>query len=269
MTLPSGFVDLHAHVLPGIDDGPPDMPTAVALLRAAADGGTAAIVATTHSAEVLQFGFDAAAMQARLAAVQAAAQAAGVAITVAYGTEIFLENDSVQRLREGRLFPLNQTRHVLIEPPFGALPLYLDQALFELQTNGYIPIMAHPERNAEVQDQPRRLEEWAARGALIQMSAASLLGGFGRAAQRTAKLAVGRRLCHLIASDAHDPVRRPPMLRPAYDAVAREFGADVAQALFVTYPAAVFADRALSLPEPLPLEPATTSGLFRRLLGRS
>lgn len=269
MTLPSGFVDLHAHVLPGIDDGPPDLATSVALLRAAADGGTAAIVATTHSAEVLQMGFDAAAMEARMAEVQAAAQEAGVAIEVAYGAEIFVESDSVQRLTEGRLFPLHHTRYVLIEPPFGALPLYLNQALFELQTNGYIPILAHPERNSEVQEQPRRLEEWAARGAFIQMSAASLLGGFGRAAQRTAKLAIGRRLCHVIASDAHDPVRRPPMLRPAYDAVAREFGAATAQALFVTHPAAVYAGQMLHPPEPLPLEPATTSGLFRRLLGRS
>jgi protein-tyrosine phosphatase len=269
VTLLPGFVDLHTHIIPALDDGPPDMETSVALVRAAANGGTGVLVATSHSAEVLQTGGGQAGMQARLEEVQRAVAAAAINVSLLLGCEIYLEPDTPAHLQQQRLFPLNHSRYVLVELPFQALPIYLDQTLFALQTAGYVPVIGHPERNAQVQREPERLFEWVTRGALLQLSAASLAGGFGRGAARVARLAITHRLCHAVASDAHDPAHRPPDLQPTFARLREEYGEDVAHALLDVQPRAIVEDRPLVVPEPLPLPARGEGGALRRLFGRT
>lgn len=268
MSLLSGFVDLHTHILPALDDGPVDLETSVALVRAAADAGTGVMVATSHSAEVLQSGGGQPDMEARLDTVRQAVTAAGIHVSLLLGTEIFLEPNTPGRLKERAVFPLNGSRYVLVELPFQALPIYLDQTLFTLQTDGYIPIVAHPERNRQVQREPEKLFDWVTRGALVQMSAASLAGGYGRAAARVCRLAIAHHLCHAVASDAHDPLARPPTLQPAFAHLSAEFGRDVATALLDHQPRAIVEDRLLDLPDPLPLHADDEGHVLRRLFGR-
>ena len=269
MSLLPGFVDLHTHIIPALDDGPADMDTAVALVRAAASGGTGVLVATSHSAEVLEQGGGQAGMLARLEEVKRAVAAAAINVSLLLGCEIYLEPDTLAHLQHQKLFPLNQSRYVLVELPFQALPIYLDQTIFSLQTAGYVPIIGHPERNAQVQREPERLFDWVTRGALLQMSAASLAGGFGRGAARVARLAISHHLCHAIASDAHDPAHRPPQLRPTFERLREEYGEAVAHALLDVQPRAIVEDRPLLVPEPLPLPTPGEGGAFRRLFGRT
>ena len=268
MSLLPGFVDIHTHIIPAFDDGPADMATAVALVRAAVAGGTGVLVSTSHSAEILQHADGFAGMQARLAAVQEAVAAEGIPASLLLGSEIYLEPDTPERLKQRQLFSLNGSRYVLIELPFQALPIYVDQTLFTLQTDGYIPVIGHPERNAQVQREPERLYDWVAHGALLQCSAASLTGGFGRAAARVCRLAITHGLCHVIASDAHDPSRRSPHLQTTFEQIRDEFGPDVARALLDDQPRAMVEDRRLDLAEPLPIQARPEGGLFRRLFGR-
>lgn len=268
MSLPPGFVDLHTHVIPAFDDGPADMPTAMALLRTAVAGGSGVLVATSHSEEVLQHGGGIAGMQARLDAVRMAADEGGVAVTLLLGCEIYLEPDTPDRLRRQELWPLNGSRYVLVELPFQALPIYVDQALFALQTDGYVPVIAHPERNAQVQQEPERLFAWVTRGALVQISAASLTGGFGRAAARVSRLAISHGLCHVVASDAHDPRTRSPHLQRTFELIREEFGAATASALLDTQPRAIVENRQLDLIEPVPFPSGSEGGVLRRLFGR-
>jgi protein-tyrosine phosphatase len=263
-----GFVDLHTHIIPALDDGPADLETSVALVRAAAAGGTGVLVATSHSAEVLQSGGGEAGMAARLAMVREAVAAAGIDISLLLGTEVYLEPDTPDRLKERAVLPLNGSRYVLVELPFQALPLYLEQTLFALQADGRIPVIAHPERNVQVQREPEKLFDWVTRGALVQMSAASLAGGYGRAATRVCRLAIGHHLCHAVASDAHDPVTRPPTLQPAFAHLSADYGPAVATALLDEQPRAIVEDRPLALPDPLPLRAGADGNVFQRLFGR-
>jgi protein-tyrosine phosphatase len=263
-----GFVDLHTHIIPALDDGPADLETSVALVRAAAAGGTGVLVATSHSAEVLQSGGGEAGMAARLAMVREAVAAAGIDVSLLLGTEVYLEPDTPDRLKERAVLPLNGSRYVLVELPFQALPLYLEQTLFALQADGRIPVIAHPERNVQVQREPEKLFDWVTRGALVQMSAAILAGGYGRAATRVCRLAIGHHLCHAVASDAHDPVTRPPTLQPAFAHLSADYGPAVATALLDEQPRAIVEDRPLALPDPLPLRAGADGNVFQRLFGR-
>ncbi|MGI8916167.1 MAG: tyrosine-protein phosphatase [Chloroflexota bacterium] len=267
-TLLPGYVDLHTHILPALDDGPADLDTSIALVRAAAAGGSGVLVATSHSEEVLQHGGGGTAMAARLDEVRQAVALAGINVSLLLGSEIYLEPDTPARLRRQELLPLNGSRYVLVELPFQALPIYVDQTLFALQTEGYVPVIAHPERNAQVQREPEKLYTWVTHGALVQLSAISLLGGLGRAAARVCRLAITHHLCHAIASDAHDPLTRPPALQPAFVRLRDEFGPAVAQALLDDQPRAIVEDRPLDLPEPLPIEANSDGNVFWRLFGR-
>ena len=268
MTLRPGAVDLHTHVLPALDDGPPDLETAVALARAAAADGTGVLLATSHSAEVLQYRLDRGALERRADEVRRALAGQGVEVTLLVGVEIYLESDTVGKLKRGELSTLNGTRYVLAEPPFEMLPLYFDEVLFQLQAAGYVPVVAHPERNVAVQREPHRLYEWVNRGALVQVSAPSVMGQFGRTAQRVARLAIARRWTQVVASDAHDPIRRPPHLREARDFIVKEHGAELARTLVDDFPRAIVENRDVAADEPLPPEEERDGGFLRRLLGR-
>jgi protein-tyrosine phosphatase len=268
VSLLPGFVDLHTHIIPALDDGPADLETSVALVRAAAAGGTGVLVATSHSAEVVQSGGGSPGMEARLATVREAVAAAGINVSLLLGTEVYLEPDTPDRLKQRAVLPLNGSRYVLVELPFQALPLYLEQTLFALQADCYIPLIAHPERNAQVQHEPEKLFDWVTRGALVQMSAASLTGGYGRAAARVCRLAIGHHLCHAVASDAHDPVTRPPTLQPAFAHLSADYGPAVATALLDEQPRAIVEDRSLAVPDPVPLQAGATGNVFQRLFGR-
>lgn len=268
MSLPFGFVDIHSHVIPNLDDGPAELETAVALVRAASDGGTAVLVATGHSEEIIQTGGGRDAMERRLHTVREAVADAGIAITLLLGAEIYLESDTPARLQRGEVFPINGSRYILVELPFQALPIYLDQTLFQLQTAGYVPVIAHPERSAPIQVDPQPLYDWVTRGSLVQISAASLTGGFGRAAARVARLAVSHHLCHAVASDAHDPVHRAPLLAPAFALLRDEFGLEVARSLLVIQPRAIVENATLSPADPQPIQPESNGGFFQRFFRR-
>ena len=268
MTLRPGAVDLHTHVLPALDDGPPDMETAVALARTAAADGTGVLLATSHSAEVLQYRLDRAALERRADEVRRALAGQGIEVTLLVGVEIYVEADTVGKLKRGELSTLNGSRYVLAEPPFEMLPLYFDEVLFQLQAAGYVPVVAHPERNAAVQREPRRLFDWVNRGALVQVSAPSVMGHFGRAARRVARLAIARRWAQVVASDAHDPIHRPPRLGEVRDLIAKEHGAELARKVVDDYPRAIVEDRVVVAEHARPPGDEREGGLLRRLWGR-
>jgi protein-tyrosine phosphatase len=189
---------------------------------AAADG-VEWLVATPHVMEgVYEHGPDAIARA--VDELNRQVTAAGLGVQVVPGGEVYLGPQLGACARAGRLPTLGgRGRHVLVEFPQHQLPLYTDQALFELMLAGFTPIIAHPERNAELAADPERLEAFIARGMLVQVNAPSLLGAYGRLVQRTAERYLRRGWVHFIASDAHSP-QRPPVLTAALQRAARLIG---------------------------------------------
>jgi protein-tyrosine phosphatase len=239
------MIDLHFHCLPGIDDGPAAWEDSVALCRAAADEGTTTIVATPHVLRDAWINDD---PQARNALVLKLNTLLGGTPAVLPGCEYFLSSDAVELVERGEWGPLttlNRSRYLLLEFPPGELLVGTEGILHELALIGVTPIIAHPERSRTLSDDPAVLEDLVERGALVQVTAASVLGEFGAGPLAASAEFFRRGLVHLVASDAHSLLRRPPRLAAARRRVRREWGEEVEIGIFDSNPLAVIRSRAL------------------------
>jgi protein-tyrosine phosphatase len=239
-------IDLHFHCLPGIDDGPEDWEDAVELCRAAASEGTDTIVATPHVLRGAWVNADPDARDALILRLNTMLEGAPAILP---GCEYFLSSDAVELVERGRWSPLtglNRTRYLLLELPAGEIPSNTAGIFHELSLLGITPVVAHPERNRFLSDEPSKLEDLVARGALTQLTAGSLLGDFGDRPVEACEEFFRRGLVHLVASDAHSVDLRPPRLAAARQHVLANWGRQAEQGLFETNP------RALLLSEPLP-----------------
>ena len=209
------MIDLHSHVLPGVDDGPADLDGALAICRAAAEDGIDVLAATPH-VRAHDYPTTADQMEAALASLAAAA---GDVVRLVPGGELDFGELS-RPVEELRRFALaGNPRYLLVETPYLGWPLDIADRLFGLRASGITPVLAHPERSADVQAQPELLEPLVARGTLVQLTAASVDGRLGRRAQTCARTLVDRGWAHLLASDAHAPSVRAIGMRAAADAV--------------------------------------------------
>lgn len=253
------MIDLHSHVLPGIDDGAATIEESLEIARAAVADGITVLTATPHVRE--DYPTTAATMERLLGDVQAAVAAAGIPLRVVGGGELSLEMASALPFEEVRRFGLaGNPGYVLVETPYRGWPLEIEQRLFELRTNGIVPVLAHPERNGEVQAHPERLERLVAAGTLVQVTAASLDGRLGRRARACGLDLVGRGFAQLLASDAHAATVREIGMSAAAAAVGDR---ELADWLTVGVPGAILRG------EPLPPRPqGRPRGLLGRLLHR-
>jgi len=248
------LIDLHSHVLFGLDDGAADLEESVSICRAAAADGITVLAATPHVRH--DYPTTPEQMEARLAEVRAAA---GDVVRLVPGGEIDLDELSRPRAELARFALGGNPRYLLVETPYLGWPLNLGEQLFRLRAGGVTPVLAHPERNADVQQRPELLEPIVAGGTLVQLTAASVDGRLGRTARGCAERLVERGLAHLIASDAHAPSVRAIGMASAADALG---GGELARWLTYDVPRAIVED------EQLPPRPRTGRPR-RRWFGRS
>ena len=213
------MIDLHAHILPGLDDGVRSIEEALDLARESVADGVRVLAATPHVRS--DYPTTPAQMEDALARVQRAIAGAGIELEVVAGGEIDIVRLSLLADDELRRFSYaGRGTHVLLEFPDAGWPLALDASVDAVRAAGMTPVLAHPERNREVTAHPGRLRLLVEAGALIQVTAASLEGRLGRTALATGRILIERGLVHLIASDAHGPRIRTAGLRAAAAAVA-------------------------------------------------
>ena len=249
------MIDIHVHLLPRYDDGPEDLEKAVEMVQVAAADGVEAMVATPHNVNWSPaHARRRAEVEADVAALQAEVARRGLGVRIYPGVEVYIAPDLVAQLRRGQAFPLCGGRYLLVEFPFGSTPTYGEQVLFELQVQGLVPIVAHPERHAGVVEDPNLLYRWVGRGILAQVNAGSLLGQFGRRVEEVARLLLEHDLVHFLGSDGHGPRHRPPVLGEAAARAADLVGEERAACLVQHWPAAVLADAPLDVPQPRPVK---------------
>lgn len=243
------IVDIHAHVLPGIDDGPDTLEAAVHMCRLAASDGTDVIITTPHRFDGLHVDHDVAKLAGDLDVLRAAL---GPAPRLALGTEFRFTHDIADLvLGPARQLTLNGGPYVLLEMPSAAIPVNCENPIYRLSSAGLKVVVAHPERNREVQSRFERFFNLVELGLVVQIDAGSILGKFGPKAQAAARQMLEHRLVHVIASDGHSPVRRRPLLSAAVEA-AREIVGDDVEALVGANPEAIFEGRPLPyLPDPV------------------
>jgi len=230
-------IDLHSHVLPALDDGAADLDEAVAICEAAAADGIEVLAATPHVRH--DYPTTAEEMESALAAVR---EAVGNTVRLVPGGELDLA-ELDRPLEELRRFALaGNPRYLLVETPYYGWPLELGVKLFRLRSAGITPVLAHLERNPDVQAAPELLDPIVAGGALVQLTAASVDGRVGRRARACSVELLERGLAHLIASDAHAPEIRAIGMAAAAEELADD---ELARWLTVDVPRAILDGSAL------------------------
>lgn len=228
------MVDIHSHILYGLDDGARTLEESVAMIRLAAESGTTDIVATPHAD--LNYTYRPELIEQRISELN---EAAAGAVRIHRGCDFHLYYENIrQALENPARFTINQKRYLLVE--FSEV-MILDSAsnVFDrMLAGGTTPVITHPERNALLARSLDQISQWVDAGCRVQVTAHAFLGRFGRRAKAAAEQLMERGLVHFIASDAHDTRHRPPVMDGAYRYIAKRYGKVCAEALFVGNPRA-------------------------------
>lgn len=239
------MIDIHCHILPGVDDGPKSWDVSTEMCRMAAADGITHIVATPHSND--RYRYDRVAHSASLARLR---EAAGPKPELSLGCDFHLSYDNLQDvLTTPERYTIEHSRYLLVELSDFSIPAQIGDCFLKLGDVGVTAIITHPERNTILRQNPQRVLEWVELGCVVQVTANALTGFWGQRVARVAAWLLERDAVHILASDAHDTQSRVPKLSPARDLVAQAFGHDVAKALVEDNPRAVLAS------QPLPYSP--------------
>jgi protein-tyrosine phosphatase len=235
------MVDLHCHILPGLDDGSRSLEESLQMAEMAIADGITHVVATPHASSSHQFDYQ------RVRKARGELQKhLGDRLVLATGCDFHMSPENLAALRQDApRFCINQKNFLLVEFNEFSIPPPMDQRLHEIQLAGLQPIITHPERNAILRSRPERLQTWVQQGSYVQVTANSLTGAFGLGAQEDAWKWIEEGLVHFVSSDAHNTKSRPLKLRPAYEMVEGKFGREKAEALLVENPLAAFEGREL------------------------
>lgn len=217
------MIDIHCHILPGIDDGAASFTDSIAMANAAVEQGIDTIIATPHhrngkynnvKSDILAYTEE----------LNTMLQRENIPLTILPGQETRLNGDMLTDLEQDELLTLNHTRYLFVEFPFDHMPRYAKRMLFDLQVAGYTPVIVHPERNRDILEHPSILYDLVHKGALTQVTAGSLTGEFGKKIQKYTNQLIEANLAHFIASDAHNTTTRGFRLQQAYAAVEAQYG---------------------------------------------
>ncbi len=260
------MIDLHSHILPGIDDGAKDLETALEMARIAVADGIHTMACTPHIYPGMYMNDAAGIAQAR-SRLQAELDARGIALKLVVGADVHLVPGLLDGLRAGLIPTLHGSRYLLLEPSHTMAPPRFEDLVFNLVAAGYTPIITHPERLTWVEDHYPVFVRLIQQGAWMQVTAGALTGAFGPRAKYWAHKFVVDGNVHILATDAHSTGRRLPQLTPALDVVTRLVGAHEATQLVVSRPQAILDDLAPVQRVDAPAAP-NEKGWLRRLFTR-
>jgi protein-tyrosine phosphatase len=234
-------IDIHSHILPGLDDGASTWEDSLQMARLAVEDGIRTMVAsphlfknrtvnlaeTNHKDEILN----------KITEFKQKLLTAAIDLEILPGCDFPLSFESLQLLDKGQVLTINEgRRYLLLELPESSLPPATEEICFHLQSTGLTPIITHPERHFVFQEMPKKLARLLDLGCLTQITGASLIGGFGRQVARISREMMRKGYIHLLASDAHDTKRRPPLLGQALKEAASLVGKDRALAMVTVIP---------------------------------
>ncbi|ARK32464.1 tyrosine-protein phosphatase [Halalkalibacter krulwichiae] len=218
------MIDIHCHILPGVDDGPRNLAESLELARAAEAEGITTIIATPHHKHP-SFENDGPSVLQKVDELNQALKEAEIAINVLPSQEVRIHGDLLENLNSKDVLPMTKDhKYILVELPTNSIPHYTSRLLYDIQMTGCTPIIAHPERNKVFSEDPNKLFELVNTGVLTQITATSLAGHLGKKIKTLSEQLIEANLAHFIASDAHNITSRPFHMREAYRVLEEQFG---------------------------------------------
>lgn len=220
------MIDLHCHILPGIDDGARNWDESLQMARLAVSEGITHILATPHHMNRSWMN-PKHSVQSLVDELQNRLDAAEIPLTIFPGQEVRLHGEIIDNMNQNEICFIDEgNQYVLIEFPTPEVPAYAERLFYEMQTQGITPIIAHPERNHAILKEPNILYEFVNRGVLAQVTAASYIGNFGKEIEKLSHQLIEHNLVHFIASDAHNNTNRKFHMKEAREKLEKEFGLD-------------------------------------------
>lgn len=255
------MIDLHCHILPGIDDGAKTMEDSITMAMAAYEEGIHTIVATPHHQNGRFINVKETVIE-KVEELNEELEIKGVPIKILPGQEVRIHGDLLEELSKGIAIGVGETtNYLLIEFPSGHVPQFANQILYDLRVEGYRPVIVHPERNREIMENPSVLYELVKKGIFTQITAASVAGKFGRKIQTFSHQLIEANLTHFIASDAHNTTTRGFCLQDAYEEVDKQFGNGVSY-MFMENAELLLKGLHINMLEPMPVRRKKFLGLF-------
>lgn len=245
------MIDLHSHILPGIDDGAQDLQASLEMARIAVADGIRTMACTPHIYPGLYMN-DTAGIRAARDALQAELDERGIALTLTTGADVHLVPGLLARLRAGTVPSLHDTRYVLLEPSHHVAPPRFAEHVFDLVASGWVPVITHPERLIWIEDNYPVFAQLVRQGAWMQVTAAALTGLFGPRPKYWGERLLGDGLVHILASDCHSAGRRVPVLSEGLAAAEKIVGAAEAHRLVHERPDALMRNLPPAQTPPLP-----------------
>ena len=220
------MIDLHCHILAGIDDGAQSVEDSLEMARAAVREGIDTIIATPHHKNG-RYENSKQLITEKTVEFNEVLKAENIPLTILPGQEPAIHGELLKGITLGEVSTLNSTQYIFIELPAGHVPRYTDRLLYDLQMEGKIPVIVHPERNQEIIERPEILYQLIKNGALSQVTASSVCGIFGKKIKSFSEQLIEANLTHFIASDAHNTNKRGFQMARAYDTIDTRYGVDM------------------------------------------
>lgn len=263
------MIDLHCHLLPGIDDGAPDLEASLRMAQIAVKDGIETTACTPHIYPGL-FENNTAGIRQHIESLRGHLAEAGIPLKLTWGADAHVDPSLLQRLKEGTAPSLNDTRYFLLEPPHHVAPPNFAQYAFSFMAAGYVPVITHPERLSWIEEHYAIFCDLADKGVWMQVTSGSLTGRFGQAARYWGERMLDEGRVHILATDAHSPNHRPPLLAEGREAAAKWVGREEAVHLVQTRPLAILNNCVPESVPPIPRVAANKNrgGLLKRLFGR-
>ena len=242
------MIDIHAHILPNLDDGSESLEESLEMAELAVESGVEIMAATPHSNQMGRFeNFQSVQLEQSFEQLRETLKREKIQLQILKGMEIWASDDIVQKIKNKQLGGINGTAYYLVEFPFDADPWWIRECLEEIFEIGNIPLIAHPERYFCVQDYPELVYEWVQNGCVTQMNKGSVLGRFGRSVMKTAHILLKNDLISCMASDAHRSYMRTPYMREAKEELIRLGGYEFAWYLTEKNPERIIRNQQISL----------------------
>ena len=261
------MIDLHSHMLPGVDDGAPNHQIAFEMARMAVADGIKVMACTPHFMPGL-YDNTPGDIRLRIAIFQEALNQENIPLKLVVGSDAHIRPDFLSCVRDGRILRLNDSRYVLFEPSLVVAPRHLDSLLYNIAAAGYVPILTHPERLQWIEHGFDIFQHLFQQGVWMQITAGSLTGRFGKRPRYWAHRMLAEGMVHILATDAHNTTTRPPLLAEAANIAAAELGREEAHNLVQARPNMILEDETMDVASPataLAMSARSAPSFFKRL----